>query len=56
MKFPIGSGKNVIEMAKNFADKYGWNRLAKLPTNFITSRSEDNALFLIILPFSAQIA
>jgi len=40
MKFPLGSGKNVIEMAKNFADKYGWNRLAEVAKlHFITSRS-----------------
>ncbi len=40
MKFPLGSGKNVIETAKNFADKYGWNRLAEVAKlHFITSRS-----------------
>ena len=40
MKFPLGSGKNVIETAKNFADKYGWNRLSEVAKlHFITSRS-----------------
>ena len=40
MKFPLGSGKNVVEAAKIFADKYGWNRLAEVAKlHFITSRS-----------------
>ena len=40
MKFPLGSGKNVLPPAKAFADKYGWDRLAEVAKlHFITSRS-----------------
>ncbi len=39
MKFPLGSGKNVLKPAKAFADKYGWDRLAEVAKlHFITSR------------------
>ncbi len=40
MKFPLGSGKNVLHPAKAFADKFGWDRLAEVAKlHFITSRS-----------------
>ncbi|MBW6514303.1 MAG: ribonuclease HIII [Candidatus Syntrophosphaera sp.] len=39
MKFPLGSGKNVLAPAREFADKYGWNRLAEVAKlHFVTSR------------------
>lgn len=39
MKFPLGSGKNVLQPAKAFADRYGWDRLAEVAKlHFITSR------------------
>ncbi|MGC9361865.1 MAG: ribonuclease HIII [Candidatus Syntrophosphaera sp.] len=39
MKFPLGSGRNVLKPAKAFADKYGWTRLAEVAKlHFITSR------------------
>ncbi len=40
MKFPLGSGKNVLPPAKAFADKYGWDRLAEVAKlHFVTSRN-----------------
>lgn len=39
MKFPLGSGKNVLQPAKAFADKFGWDRLAEVAKlHFVTSR------------------
>lgn len=39
MKFPLGSGKNVLGPAREFADKFGWNRLAEVAKlHFVTSR------------------
>ncbi|NLW18914.1 MAG: ribonuclease HIII [Candidatus Cloacimonetes bacterium] len=39
MKFPLGSGKNVLEPARTFADKFGWERLAEVAKlHFVTSR------------------
>ncbi len=40
MTFPLGSGKNVLQPAKDFADKYGWDRMAEVAKlHFVTSRS-----------------
>jgi ribonuclease HIII len=37
--FPLGSGNNVLKPAKEFAAKYGWNRLAEVAKlHFVTSR------------------
>lgn len=39
MKFPLGSGKNVLKPARAFAEKFGWNRLAEVAKlHFVTSR------------------
>jgi ribonuclease HIII len=39
IKFPLGSGKNVLEPARAFADKFGWERLAEVAKlHFVTSR------------------
>jgi ribonuclease HIII len=39
MKFPLGSGKNVLPPAKAFADRHGWARLAEVAKlHFVTSR------------------
>lgn len=40
MTFPLGSGKNVLKPAKDFADKFGWDRMAEVAKlHFVTSRS-----------------
>lgn len=40
MKFPLGSGKDVLKPAQAFAEKYGWNRLAEVAKlHFVTSRT-----------------
>ncbi len=40
MKFPLGCGKDVLKPAQDFADKYGWNRLAEVAKlHFVTSRT-----------------
>ena len=39
IKFPLGSGKNVLEPARAFADKFGWERLAEVAKlHFVTRR------------------
>lgn len=39
IKFPLGSSKNVLEPARAFADKFGWERLAEVAKlHFVTSR------------------